>query len=137
MLHGMMGLLVLFQPLALPPGHWVDLTHAFSKDTIYWPTADGFELEVLANGYTDQGYFYSANNFRSAEHGGTHLDAPVHFSEGKHSTDQIPLESLIGSAVVIDVSSKALRNRDYRVSINDFRRFERVHGRIPAGSRGG
>jgi kynurenine formamidase len=93
--------------LDLSGGKWVDLTHPFSEETIYWPTADGFAKETVFEGKTEGGYYYSAFNYRAAEHGGTHLDAPVHFAEGRRAADQIPLEQLIGPAVVIDVSPKA------------------------------
>ena len=48
---------------------------------------------------TDKGYFYSAYRYSAAEHGGTHLDSPVHFAKGRHTVDQIPLEQLMGTAV--------------------------------------
>lgn len=89
----------------LDSANWVDLTYPFNAAAIYWPTAQGFELEKVADGETDAGYYYAANNFRAAEHGGTHLDAPVHFSRGKHTADQIPLSRLTGPAVVVDVSA--------------------------------
>ena len=61
----------------------VDLTYAYDRDTIYWPTSPAsFELEELAHGRTEAGFFYSANAFSTPEHGGTHLDAPIHFSAG-------------------------------------------------------
>ncbi len=117
---------------------WIDLTYPFSEQTIYWPTAASFELESVAAGMTPDGYYYAANNFRGAEHGGTHLDAPVHFADGRHTTDQIPLAQLIGPAVVIDVAGKTSTNADYRVSVSDLEAFEGAgagaHGRIPDGA---
>src|SRR3989449_9155832 len=86
---------------------WVDLTYAFDSTTIYWPTAKPFRLEVVSAQRTPGGYYYAANNFAAAEHGGTHLDAPVHFAEGKHTTDQIPVTQLVGPADVIDVTPQA------------------------------
>ncbi|MDQ4081576.1 MAG: cyclase family protein [Actinomycetota bacterium] len=109
----------------------VDLTHAFNKRTIYWPTAKRFKLTVVAHGHTEAGFFYAANNYEAAEHGGTHVDSPIHFAQGRHTTDEIPLSRLVGNAIVIDVSSSALRNRDYRVSVRDFVSWERRNGRIP------
>ena len=53
------------------------------SETIYWPTAKPFTLEVVSAQQTPAGYYYAANNFCAAEHGGTHLDAPVHFAEGR------------------------------------------------------
>ena len=114
-------------------GRWVDLTHAFSEETLYWPTdTAGFRLEELASGDTEQGYFYSAYRFSTAEHGGTHLDAPIHFSRVGLAADAIPLDRLIAPAVVVDVADRA--TPDYRVSVADLEAFETEHGRIPDGA---
>ena len=87
-------------------GRWVDLTHAFSESTIYWPTdTAGFQLDELAFGPTEGGWFYASYQFASAEHGGTHLDAPIHFAEGRLTADQIPLSALMGSAGVKPIPS--------------------------------
>ncbi len=113
----------------------VDLTHAYNDESVYWPTSPSkFELETLAEGETDAGYYYSAYSLCTPEHGGTHLDAPVHFSKGGMATDELPLEKLIAPAVVIDVSAKALRDRDYRLTTAEITAFEADHGRIGEGS---
>jgi len=114
----------------------VDLTYAFDSTTIYWPTAKPFKLEVVSAQRTPAGYYYAANNIAAAEHGGTHLDSPVHFAEGKHTTDQLPLAQLVGPAFVIDVSSKAEADRDYRIVPADLEDWEReaTHARIPEGA---
>lgn len=114
-------------------GRWVDLSHDYSDETIYWPTDSlGFQLEQLSYGETPGGYFYSAFRFSSAEHGGTHLDAPIHFSADGSTVDAIPIEQLIGPAVVVDVSADA--DADYLVSVDDLAQFERTHGEIPSGA---
>jgi kynurenine formamidase len=111
----------------------VDLTYAFDEHTLYWPNSpSGFELKQLARGRTPAGYFYASNAFCAPEHGGTHLDAPIHFSEHGVSADQIPLRQLIAPAVVIDVSGKA--DPDYRLSADDVRAWEQRNGAIPTGS---
>lgn len=113
----------------------VDLTHSFSEETIYWVTAKEFELDVVAKGDTDDGYFYSANNFATAEHGGTHIDAPVHFAKDGEATDEIPLTKLIGDAIKIDVSKNALANKDYLITVEDLTDWEKEQGtEIPDGS---
>jgi kynurenine formamidase len=115
-------------------GRLVDLSHAYDEQTVFWPTAEGFKLEKVADGVTPGGYYYAANNFSMAEHGGTHLDAPVHFAEGRHTADQIPLEQLLGAGLVLDVSEKCARDADYQVSVEDFAAWEREHGPLPDGS---
>jgi len=109
----------------------VDLSHSFNERSIYWPTATQFKLTKVADGETEGGYHYSANDFSAAEHGGTHLDAPIHFSADGNKADEIPLKRLVGRAIVVDVSKKALANRDYLVSRADLRNWERQNGRIP------
>jgi kynurenine formamidase len=116
------------------PRTLVDLTHAFDADTIYWPTEEGFVLERGFAGTTEGGWHYEAHRFRSAEHGGTHVDAPIHFAAGRRSTEAIPLESLVGPAVVIDVTAAAARDRDHAVSLAELTEWERAHGAIPAGA---
>src|SRR5688572_25330318 len=70
----------------------VDLTHAFDESTIYWPTAKGFAHERVSWGKTEAGFWYASANICASEHGGTHLDAPIHFAEGKWAVDQIPVD---------------------------------------------
>jgi len=114
-------------------GRWIDLTHAFSESTIYWPTdTTGFQLEELAFGPTEGGWFYASYQFASAEHGGTHLDAPIHFADGHWTNDQIPLSALMGPAVVVDVTSRV--TPDYLVSVGDLTAWEAAHGDIPRGA---
>lgn len=115
----------------LAGGKWLDLTYDFSDETVYWVTAKEFEKETVAEGKTEKGYFYSAYNFSAAEHGGTHLDAPVHFAEGRRTVDQIPVERLIAPAVKIDLSGKASTNRDYQITVEDITAWEKTNGQIP------
>jgi kynurenine formamidase len=123
------------QQLDLARSDLVDLTHAFNARTLYWPTSPTrFKLEQLSYGPTAGGYFYSAYTLSMPEHGGTHLDAPIHFAEKGATADQIPLSQLIAPAVVIDISAQAANDRDYRLTVADVRAFESVHGRIPAGT---
>jgi kynurenine formamidase len=113
----------------------VDLSHSYGEDTIYWPTSPThFDKTELAYGDSGGGYFYSAYSVCTPEHGGTHLDAPIHFAEGGVATDQVPLENLVGEAVVIDVSARAAKDPDYLLSVADVERFEANHGRIAAGA---
>jgi kynurenine formamidase len=127
--------LVQAQSLDLSRYRLVDLTHAFGPRTLYWPTApSGFRLERLAYGTTPGGYFYAAYAFAAPEHGGTHLDAPVHFAEKGATADRVPLEQLVAPAVVIDVSRKAEADPAYRLTRDDVLAFERRHGRIARGT---
>jgi kynurenine formamidase len=111
---------------------WIDLGYRYDSTTLYWPNnIKGFEHVTEAEGKTALGYYYSSYSICTPEHGGTHLDAPIHFAKNKLTVDQLPLSSLTGYAVVIDVSPKALANRDYQVSIEDIENWEKENNRIP------
>jgi len=111
----------------------VDLTHPFDASTIYWPTEEGFVLAGGPGGITDGGYYYEAHHFSAAEHGGTHIDAPIHFHAGGASVDQIPLEHLVAPGVVIDVQSACFDDRDHEIDVTDLQAWERQNGAIPRG----
>ena len=117
--------------LAWEQSRLIDLTHPFAADTIVWPTEQDFRLVLQQAGETAGGYSYASNRLEMAEHGGTHIDAPIHFTRDGKTLDQIPIEQLIGSGVRIDVAVQCARDRDYLVTIQDFERWEGTHGKIP------
>ncbi|RMH06558.1 MAG: cyclase family protein [Nitrospirae bacterium] len=112
----------------------VDLTYPFDEHTIYWPTNQHFHRRETSRGFTAQGYWYASGAFSASEHGGTHLDAPIHFAASGMSVDEIPVQTLIGPAVVIDVSAQCETNPDYELSIADVTAWEAQHGRIESGT---
>ena len=123
------------QAIDLASARVVDLTHAFDKDTIYWPTSpSGFELKPLHEGLTGRGFYYSAYAFCAPEHGGTHLDAPVHFAKGTWTNAEIPVDRFIRPAAVIDISEKTAKDPDYTLSVADVEAFEAKHGKIASGT---
>lgn len=124
------------RPAAGPPPatRLVDLTHAYDEATVYWPTAAGFLLESDAKGWTEGGYYYEANSFSTAEHGGTHIDAPIHFAEGRWTVDEIPLDQLFGPGVVVDVTAACAGDRDHLVTVEELEGWEAQHGRLPDGA---
>lgn len=123
------------QTIDLAQSRVVDLTHTLDAKSLYWPTSPTkFSLERLAFGPTPGGYFYSAYAFSAPEHGGTHLDAPIHFHQGGVTADAIDLRRLIAGAVVIDIREQAAANADYRLTVADVEAFERANGRIGEGT---
>lgn len=114
---------------------WIDLTYSFDSTTLYWPNnLKDFELETEADGVTELGYYYSSNSLSTPEHGGTHLDAPIHFSANGKTLDQLDLVQLTGEAVLIDVSELALADRDYLIDSTAVLEWESRNGIIPEGS---
>jgi kynurenine formamidase len=112
----------------------VDLTWTLDETSIAWPTSPGFTLETQFDGITEGGWYYRSHILHGPEHGGTHIDAPVHFYEGRQSTDQIPLARLIGPGVNVDVTAACAADRDHLVGLDDFAAWEQTHGAIPEGA---
>lgn len=112
----------------------VDLTYNFDESTVYWPNAKSFEWKKEFWDMSPRGYWYAAGHYEASEHGGTHIDAPIHFAKGGLTVDAIPLSQLIAPAVVIDVSKACEKDPDYRVTVEDIISWEKQHGRIPGGT---
>ncbi len=113
------------------PAKLLDMTYPYDESTIYWPTAEPFKLTQVAYGPTGAGFFYASNNYGASEHGGTHADAPIHFAKNGRTMDQIPLEEWIGPAARIDVTAKCEKNRDYLLSVEDIKTWEKKYGKLP------
>jgi kynurenine formamidase len=112
----------------------IDLTYPFDSTTLYWSPEESFRVEIVARGRSEAGYWYASNRICASEHGGTHLDAPIHFGEGRWSSEQIPIDRLVGPACVIDVRAACAKDPDYRLTAEDLRAWERLNGRIPNGA---
>jgi kynurenine formamidase len=116
------------------PGPVLEMSYPFDANTIYWPNAKPFVLTKGPWGVNDKGYWYAANEFSAAEHGGTHADAPIHFAKGGRTIDQIPIQEWIGPAAKIDVTAECARDRNYLLQVSDLERWEASHGRLPSGA---
>ena len=81
---------------------WSDIEH------------DGYNLELL---------FLSS-------HTGTHLDAPYHFVKNGLKIHQIPLDRLIGKAILI----KLKKTKNIPITKSDITSFEKKNGKIPNNS---
>lgn len=111
----------------------VDLTHSLNAALPTYELAKHrrYTEPIMAASGGD-GYF--ARQIILPERYGTHLDAPAHFVHGLWTVDQIPVERLVGPLVILNVQSKAARNADYRISLDDIGDWEQVHGHIPQGA---
>jgi kynurenine formamidase len=107
-----------------------DLTHVFTEGFPVF-TFDPPTREDLVTIPT--GGFYS-QQWTFGEHSGTHMDAPGHFVTGGRLSPEITLQELIVPIVVIDISRRAESDHDAMVTVDDLRRFEHRHGRIPDGA---
>ena len=107
----------------------VDLTHIMSPDFPTFFGVPGIEMEKKFDLKTDG---FNLFWWRIMEHSGTHLDAPMHFSDTGTTVERIAADTLVVPLAVIDVAAKAARNPDYLLSRADLAAWERRHGRLPA-----
>jgi kynurenine formamidase len=106
----------------------VDLTHTLSPD---FPTFFGEPGIALEKKFDFKKDGFNLYWWRLLEHAGTHLDAPIHFSEAGASAEQIPAATLVVPLAVVDVVAKAAQNPDYLVTREDLVQWERRNRRLP------
>ncbi|MFQ3661829.1 MAG: cyclase family protein [Chloroflexaceae bacterium] len=105
-----------------------DLTHRLGTEFPLFPGAAPFTITTAVS-HDKDGYYGSILNYW--EHSGTHMDAPVHFARDGLFVDQLPVESLVVPAIVIDITARAQRDPDAVVTPDDIRAWERRYGRVP------
>ena len=107
----------------------IDLTYPLNKSNAYWPGPSyaPFKYKTVAT-IKDNGVFSGA--YSTPEHLGTHIDAPNHFEDNQPSVDKLNLETLIGHAIVIDISGNVENNADYELTVEDIFHWEEANGRI-------
>jgi kynurenine formamidase len=108
-----------------------DLTHTYTAGFPVFVTGEEPERETIAD-YATSGFY--AQRWTFGEHSGTHMDAPGHFVPGARLSPDITLRELLIPIVVVDISRRAEQDPDAMVEVDDLRRFERNHGRIPKGA---
>jgi kynurenine formamidase len=106
----------------------LDLTHVMSPEFPTFFGVPGIEMEKKFDFGKDGFNLYW---WHLLEHAGTHLDAPVHFSENGISVEQISTEALVVPLAVIDVAAKAAQNSDYLLTRDDLLAWEKTHGKLP------
>ena len=112
----------------------IDLGYSINESTIFWPGGERFSMCMSQHSDPETGKFYAAGVFSCPEHGGTHVDAPWHFSQDGATVDMIPLRSLIAPCRVVDVQDECLASPNYAVSREDILEHEQEFGDLVPGS---
>jgi len=108
----------------------VDLTHTMSPDFPTFLGKPGIEMEREFEFKKDR---FNLFWWHIIEHAGTHLDAPIHFSESGLSAEKLAVEQLVVPLAVINVVYQAEQDADYLLSREDLAKWEAKYGRLPAG----
>lgn len=117
----------------------VDLTHSFSASTPVWSGFGQASIAAAKDPKTGQPYTidkdgFRANYFSMVGQYGTHIDPPAHFDARGATIDAIPLNQMILPLVVFDITGLLQNDPDHALSVDDILAWERMHGRVPAGS---
>jgi kynurenine formamidase len=120
-------------PIRLPNGFKTvhDLTHTFSPRLPVFPLFTPVRIRQRFD-FQKDGFF--ANEVTFDEHTGTHMDAPLHFMAGGLSADRLPVERLIAPLAVVSIASRAAKDPDTLLTVDDLLAWEKRHGRLPAGA---
>jgi kynurenine formamidase len=106
----------------------VDLTHTMSDQFPTFFGEAGIRMEKKFDFKRDGFNLYW---WHLLEHAGTHLDAPIHFSEQGSTSERISADALVVPLAVLDVENKVKQNADYLVAREDLIAWEGKHGRLP------
>lgn len=138
--HASNSLATLLDALTAGAVDIVDLTNRLSSETptlrLPEPFANliDFNLETVSE-YDEPGPYWKHANIHTGEHVGTHIDAPVHWVTGRQSHDvaDIPVQRLIGPAVVLDFTAEAAADADFLLEVEHIKAWEAEHGPLPEG----
>jgi kynurenine formamidase/alkylation response protein AidB-like acyl-CoA dehydrogenase len=108
----------------------IHLSHIIDPDIPQWQGDPPVEFETVAELEKD-GYYL--RRFSLGEHSATHINAPKSFHDFGVGIDKYSAESLVVSAVVIDICAKTTVNFDYILTVADVLAWEEEYGEITAG----
>ena len=116
---------------AQTPTKVVDLTYTLTKD---FPSYGGEQQVFDEDVFNFAVHGYNLKMLRVSEHVGTHIDAPLHFTDGGATIDEVPVESLVCPLAVVDIREKADADPDAQVTPDDLAAWIAANGPIPSGA---
>ena len=111
----------------LKSAQWVDLTHTFDPDI---PRFSEFEKGQVDTLFTVKEHGFYVQRWNIVTQYGTHIDAPIHFVEGKRYLEDLDLKELVLPLIVLDISKEAADNNDFVVTRAHLEAWEAKHGQI-------
>lgn len=121
------------KPLRLPKGFRdiFDLTHTLSSQVPVYPAFKPIQI-IDRFSYAQDGFY--CKELVLYEHTGTHMDAPIHFVAGGLSADRLPVDRFFAPLAVISLKSRADKDADAGLVVDDILAWEKRHGRLPRGA---
>lgn len=82
--------------------NWIDISTPIHPGMVVWPGDSAVRVEQTM--HMDRGDPFNLTLLSMTAHTGTHVDAPRHFLADGVAIDQMPLDTLVGPAQVIEVN---------------------------------
>ncbi len=103
---------------------WVDISIPLRDNMVHWP-ADPVSPSIKRIMDVDRGDRVTMSQININSHNGTHMDAPLHFIYGGKSIDEMPLDTAIGIARVIEIMDNQSIRPD-ELESHDIQHGERI-----------
>lgn len=107
---------------------WIDLSHAIHEEIPRFSAFNASQEKTLFN-IKEDGFFAKEYTFPTQY--STHIDAPIHFAQGKRYLHDLSLKELVLPLYVIHKEKEVKENHDYCVSLQDILDFEATFGILP------
>jgi len=80
---------------------WIDISVPLRDSMVYWPSDPPVSIKRVKD--IEQGDTANLSVISMGAHSGTHVDAPIHFVKKGKGVDNIPLDTVVGRARVIEI----------------------------------
>ena len=111
----------------LKENKWIDLTHNVNSSI---PKFGAFPELNIETPYTIKKDGFFVNKVSFVTQYGTHIDAPIHFSENKRTLEQLELKELVLPLFVINKEKEVENNPDFILTAEDVLEWEKENGKI-------
>jgi kynurenine formamidase len=125
---------------ALKRARYVDLTHEITPNMPVWKGFGPATFAPSVDPTTGRPYSYATDGFEATAYTiatdqfGTQLDPPAHWAPEYPGIDELPPTYAVRPLVVISIVPQLKKDPKYALQVSDVKRFEKKHGKIPAGS---
>jgi kynurenine formamidase len=125
---------------ALAHAKYIDLTHTLTPSIPVWKGFASSRFGPALNPATGKAYRYATDGFEATRYElgtdqfGTQLDPPAHWAPEYPSIDELPPTYAVRPLVVISIVDQVAKDPGYALQVSDVEAWEKVHGRVPAGS---
>jgi kynurenine formamidase len=119
---------------------YIDLSHVLTPQIPVWQGFGPSFFEPAVDPVTGQPYTFAESGFEatayrlSTDQFGTQLDPPAHWAPEYAAIDELPPTFAVRKLIVISIVRQVKKDFNYHLQVSDIRRWEKRHGRIPAGS---